>query len=86
MFSDVAKLWENEGHEKIKKMLDSLINQKTSQIMLPNTEESKEILHSAMQCFSHAAEYYLQVSSSLLLTLAIQPWLKQFFFKSFHSS
>ncbi|KAJ9593528.1 hypothetical protein L9F63_014921, partial [Diploptera punctata] len=60
MFSELAKLWENEGHEVVLELLTSSSPQKTSPVLLSNTQETRQSLHNAMQYFTHAAEYYLK--------------------------
>lgn len=57
MLSEVADLWESEGH----RLLAITAQKGTASILLTNTDDTKQCLHSAMLSFTHAAEYFLRV-------------------------
>jgi spatacsin len=61
MFSEVADLWESEGRSKVRTLLAVMTQQGTAPILLTNTDDTKQCLHSAMLSFTHAAEYFLRV-------------------------
>jgi spatacsin len=66
MFSEVADLWENEGHSKVHTLLAVMAQHGTAPILLTNTDDTKQCLHTAMLNFTHAAEYFLRVRTSHL--------------------
>jgi spatacsin len=64
LFSEVADLWESEGHSRVCKLLAVMAQQGAAPVLLTNSEDTKQCLHMAMLSFTHAAEYFLQVSTS----------------------
>lgn len=60
MFSEVADLWESEGHSKVHTLLAVMAEHGTAPILLTNTDDTKQCLHTAMLSFTHAAEYFLR--------------------------
>lgn len=61
MLSEVADLWESEGHSRVRTLLAVMAQKGTASILLTNTDDTKQCLHSAMLSFTHAAEYFLRV-------------------------
>jgi spatacsin len=62
LFSEVADLWESEGRSRVHTLLAVMAQQGAAPILLTNTKDTKQCLHMAMLSFTHAAEYFLQVS------------------------
>jgi hypothetical protein len=61
LFSEVAELWESEGHSRVHTLLAVMAQQGPAPVLLTNTEDTKKCLHTAMMSFTHASEYFLQV-------------------------
>jgi spatacsin len=61
LFSEVADLWESEGHGRVHTLLAVMAQQMAPPVLLTNTEDTKHCLHTAMLNFMHASEYFLQV-------------------------
>jgi hypothetical protein len=70
MFSEVADLWESEGHSRVHTLLAVMAQHGTAPILLTNTDDTKQCLHSTMLSFTHAAEYFLRVRT-LHLNIAL---------------
>lgn len=66
LFSEVADLWESEGHSRVHTLLAVMAQQGAAPILLTNTEDTKQCLHMAMLSFTHSAEYFLQVRALYL--------------------
>ncbi|XP_067002124.2 spatacsin [Anabrus simplex] len=64
MFGEVALSWAQDGKSKIETLLTlAQLNQSSdAPTVLTNTENTKQFLSAAMECFRHAAEFYLQAN------------------------
>jgi spatacsin len=64
LFSEVADLWESEGHARVRTLLAVMEQHGASPLLLTNTEDTKLCLNTAMLNFTHASEYFLRVRTT----------------------